>query len=301
VLDQSESMVIWADPEFPSMLRALRETVADPLVIPHLGQQNPGGGTRALAVQMNAIVHTTREVLEQGAQVVMPWTVMDATTAPLFARRLGATHSRVHPADPPSNRVGAGFRAAAASLARSGIDPQTTPTSASILLIGNERPGDDADIARVEATAPGKFDRISALGSGDALRDDMLRDVTMPRPGTPDPTALEIDLYSTGFASDVSNMHPEPLPPHAWPFRDALRLMLTRLSWCASDYDRNEAHQQSDLTLLSAHSAQCALNPPPHPSCNPYADWNFDGIFDGHLPGGIDRQKLELHLPAPCP
>jgi hypothetical protein len=258
VLDNSISMYCPGD-QFSPMLRCLRAGLQDAGVIPSVGSSRPGGGTRQKAVQVNAIVHTTDAVLGRNVRVVMPWTVFDDTTRPLFARRLGAI-PLYHWGSGSTNQVGDGFLAARDSLARSGVG---SDAYASILLVGNEQGDSTTPAARDAASAPGFFDRICSAGAGLAQRNAMLLQVITPRvPGAQ--TAEDIDRGSVGIAS-----HWPSIEAPSSVFNDILYRMLQRLSWCPSDFNRDEC---TDRNGNAATDDRLIWND----ATGSYRDWNFD-------------------------
>ncbi|MBM4107450.1 MAG: hypothetical protein FJ255_01330 [Phycisphaerae bacterium] len=276
VLDNSISMFCDPTAYFAPMLACLGDTLARTDVIPSVGSTRPGGGSRLSAVQVNAILHTTRPLLGREARVVMPWTVFDTTTRDLFARKLAAL--AIFLLGTQTNRVADGLLAARDSLARSGVG---SSAHASILLIGNEPGMPDTPAARAAASAPGYFDRICSLGAGAAFRDTMLE--TVIAPVVPDPQGPEdIDKRSTGIAARTEAIEP---PPSL--FSDLLARLLQRLCWCPSDFNRDEctdnnAGAEDDWQLWSAaRQAQVV-----------YADWNMDGVLDL----SVDPFKVERGL-----
>jgi len=70
--------------------------------------------------------------------------------------------------------------------------------------------------------------------------------------------------------------------------------MLTRLSWCPSDYTRDECTSVATSPPNDRTAWFAGYTIPP---ISLYADWNMDEMFDDPI-GGIDRGKFGLALPA---
>lgn len=75
-----------------------------------------------------------------------------------------------------------------------------------------------------------------------------------------------------GMAAQVSAM----LDPA---FPDLLDRFIKRVTVCPGDYDRLGCEDAGDATAFFVGSSTGDL----------YADWNFNGVFDGHLPPQLDR------------
>jgi hypothetical protein len=297
--------------QFTSMLRGVREAIesTEPRTIPYVGDARPGGGTRVAAVQVNAVFDQTpaRSITQdRTARQVMPWTIFDAQTAPLFARRLGAMPALESTGIVSSTLISAGLLEAGVSLTRARLPAGSNP-HASVLYVGfAARNNTQAAVAAardaVRGGEPNRFDRVCVVGSGAAgtvpigstplARAWALTNAIAPVvPGAQTPE--DIDRGSTGIAAYWETMRPPA--GGDWVFRAIMIRMLQRLSWCPSDFNRDECTDNNggatdDRTLWGAP-----------PLSNVYRDWNFDLLFDDPLLlRDDDRPKLEAGL-APLP
>jgi hypothetical protein len=293
--------------DFVDMLDGLRINLVNPAVIPLVGSANPGGGTRRQAVQVNAVFYTTTPLDGLRARQVMPWTVFDAQTAPLFARRLAAlpplsTGSQgVH-----DQRMSDGMLVAAASLARSGVGPEAY---SSMLVIGDASGDAAVPAARDASWGPALFDRICAFGGWGQLqpgyvpppdvREYLLMNVIAPF----DPswtTPQEVDRSSTGIATGSHTLlRTWPPPPqqcddYKWHYVVIVQRLLQRLCWCPSDYTRDEC---TSIVSTPPSDPQAFENGYRVHPLSPYADWNMDLQFE-EWSTEIDRPKFELRLPG---
>ena len=267
-------------------MSALAVQLPDPNVIP---QSTPP------ILAMNVIYYGTLDE----ATHVMPWTEMTPSTAPLFATRLV---NLIRPSQ-GNNLMDEGVELSTASLLASGY-PSGTFSSMLVIADGSNWPSDDpsgalaleaARDAALSPLNPGGFDRICAY----AVREDWQYEVITRQycldhlvgsrivvPGNP-PGEDNI-----GFAGEPDLFAQHPLEWHDPNFDDLLKLMLRRVTLCPSDYDRNGIQTQNvDLTQFIVGVQQMA----------PYADWNFDTVFDGLNPTGLDRLKIEAPFPVGCP
>jgi hypothetical protein len=270
--------------EFADMLDGLRIALQNSGVIPWRGQPNPGNGQpRHAAVQVNAVFYSTRQTGGRRAVQVMPWTVFDARTAPLFARRLAAL-APLDTGPDHSQALGDGMLEALASLGRSGHTPGELEGIHSVMLVINDAPGGpDVPAARDAAHASTKFDRICALGGygtpgaggspPPSTREYQLLDIIAPT--FPGQSADDIDRQSTGISTAWSTLLRTPEPCEAkWYYYFFLERLLQRLAWCPSDYTRDECTdgnggESDDYEAWSEAFGRQA----------PYSDWNMDGRF----------------------
>lgn len=117
------------------------------------------------------------------------------------------------------------------------------------------------------------------LAQGVAVRRglDHLVGSHIPVPGNP---SREDNI---GFAGEPDLLAQHPLQWQDPNFDDVLRLMLRRVTVCPSDYDRDGVQ---DVNVDPPQFIQDVL------LMAPYADWNFDTIFDGATPGGLDNNQF---------
>jgi len=286
VLDNSCSMGVppsggGARP-YDAMMAMIRSVLTDPvtIAIPRVGDPRPGGGTRQAAVQLNAIFHSVVVPGATSARVVMPWTEIDADTAVLFARRLAATPAYL--SQDTGSSVGAGFALALEQRVRSLVPGSA---SSSLLLLGNSLLGPSVRGAGAGVIRPDGFDRICTIGVQNVTRDDLLLYAIAPAVGE---TPADRDRSSIGIAAYAPTFG----EADGWFAR-----MLQRLSWCPSDYTRDECtsvETSPPNDLLAWETAYRGT------LRDPYSDWNMDANFesDPFGPDAIDGHKFDKGLPA---
>lgn len=302
LIDNSAS--IEDEPDYVEMMDAFETLLADPLVVPQNG-----------TVAMNAVWFGISSDPAEGVAQLMPWTVMDDVTAPLFARRLSN-----HPRPPAfSTWMDEGLNRAVASLESSPIGEETYSTVLMIADGGNSSDPFFTDIEGARDDALGivggnppdpmlaKVDQIAALavrqppGPGEVQidRDYVLNHVigSVTVFDWPDPEG------NLGIAAQTPN-DPAGGPPYGFTdplFANILERILMRATVCPSDYDRNGVVDPiEDLEKFAIDSFNGFQNPG-----NPaffYADWNFNQVYDGHISGGRDEKKFNtgFQVPGSC-
>jgi hypothetical protein len=286
LVDNSAS--IDTDPEYAIMMEALDALLADPLVVPQNG-----------SVAMNGVWFSV-DLGGQATAQLMPWTVLDGTTAPLFARRL-ANHPRPAPNGVLGTNMADGVSHSVASIQSSPVLNETYSTVLMIADGGNTEGEQEIEDARDDALGIvggnppdpmlAKVDQIAAFavrqppGPGEVQIDrnyalsHVIGSVTVF--DWPDPEG------NLGIAAETPN-DPAGGPPYGFTdplFATILERTLMRSTVCPADYDRNGTVDQNDFLFFQTDSFNMVE----------YADWNFDGTFDGHIQmpePGRDRKKF---------
>lgn len=279
VIDISGSV---SDDEYLVMMDAYESLLTDLAVVPNNSK-----------AAFNAVFHSTETPF--GAVNVMPWTVFNADTAALFARRLAGLARFSAP--PGSTLIDDGVEIAAATH----IDAATLlPLDAcyhSLHAIGdgeNRYAGDPEPFflqqARNIAIASSFVDKINGYAVLPPAQDndDIDRDYLLTYLVAADNPA------GTGFALQT----PTDDGYFDGKFFDLLSRYLSRGAFCPGDYDRDGTVEPEDLTKFGSDSQSGANGGVGFD----YADWNFDGTFDGHIPNGADRiMFLADHAAGCCP
>lgn len=294
--------------DYQRTMDALRQHLADPAVVPTTSR-----------VQMNAVVdtvaplqNTTLDAGRKGRQI-MPWTVFDPATAPLFARRLASLRPP-ESVGGPDNSVASALDVCGQSLGRDfGVASANAHSGVLVISRTPQVCGDgecpspsefgDVNIAAMRAaaqavtTAAENVDRISVLGGRGwrvlppTVTQGRLRSIeALVRPAFTTPA--DTDRLSSGFAAYFESF--DETGPFG--FSETLKRMLSRMSWCPSNYSRDLCTpQQGDATQDQIGSSDEAAWSVGVVAGEPYADWNFDRTVGNT----DDREKIERWLPSP--
>lgn len=220
----------------------------------------------------------------QDPQIVMPWTLITADTAKLFAEGVRAlplapgTDSLLYP----------GVNLAADSINSSG----TVACWRTIHVLGMTTEPDPQllEAARDNALFPSSpripVNQINAIA---------LEGAGLTRAYMLDHLAKSIGPVSIAFAAGIDSTWNTSEP---WLVYDWLHLILRRETACPGDFNRDGVVDAQDLFDFDA----AAGSMPP----DPYADWDMDGTVDPGVDGDAfeaswDASEPNSPTPCPCP
>lgn len=248
------------------------------------------------SVAINAIMYPFPG-RQADAGSAMPWTVIDAETAELFRLRLfNLMRPILGGGGGGDNFMDEAVNLAVSRLQTSGLDAfyrhmfiiadevnsePNAPTSFPVI-----------QAAKNAAISSSLFDQVNCLAVDESNFIPFNRDhvagwvveslVGLAAPAVTPESPFTVECQSLGYAAQT--------PINGAGYSDAafaplVNRMLRRMTRCPADYDHDGSLLAGDFTLFQTQSGLGIL----------YADWNFDGVLDGHLSGNDrkDRRKFE--------
>lgn len=270
--DNSGSMTLNNDyTPFISSLAELIRSDNDPWVVP-----------QDETVAINVVLYGSSREPPQGARQFMPWTVFNGSTAHLFADRL----ERLRKPQGNNNSIVEGLLVARQSLEDSGIDA----CYRSIGVVAQEPNGtwniNTQGYNDLTLQTNGR-DAVMALGGVDQLNGFGVRHATA---FLVDRQYAMTNLATAGISGLGFGLQTPAVPFRGFEdpaFHDRLRRMIERQTTCPGDYNRDGfVDQIVDRAMFLAD----------HTNSQPYADWDFDGLFTN-----ADITMFDLSLTADCP
>jgi len=250
------------------------------------------------------------EYVSTTAGPLIPWTPFTAETAPLFAQRLANT-SRLN-SSTSTNLLGDALTVAGTQMSTNGLgagvgyrsilvvtNRPNTPTGTggageilleaardNVLFTSNQ--ADQINFLPVYSGAVGfsQIDRDYAL--------DLAVESRFQVPALTGSHPLEDNLgFSGKLDGNTGGFYLDYQDPQ---LAGLLQRMFQRMAYCPGDFNRNGMLDASDTPQFTSGSVNTI----------PYADWNFDGQWDGHIPLELDYEKFQVSfnvvpVSIPCP